>query len=64
MAGKVDIVLDSERYAKKRLASRVRAFEAFRHRQEFVTWKKMDPDLVVASARDAIKYAGHNSRRS
>jgi CBS-domain-containing membrane protein len=63
MTGKVDIVLDRERRAEKRLPRRTRVFEVFRYRQEFVAREKMDPDFVVASARDAVEHAGHNLRR-
>src|SRR5579864_2303556 len=52
MAGEIDIVLDREGDAVKRLGGRIALLQAPRMRRELVTRKPMDPDVVVASRLD------------
>src|SRR5580704_8356347 len=51
-ARKIDVVLDSERYAVKRFASGAVSFEAMRNRHKLVAGALVNPDVVVAARID------------
>src|SRR5206468_2064892 len=55
MAREVDVVLDREWNAVERQLAGIGALELGRARRELARLQPMDPDLVVAAARDALE---------